>query len=115
MKNIEQSPLVPIIPLEYWESCDGRQGGVLGDITEKSLFIHSYVEMRIGSEFQIKIFFSAGSGFDSFELLGKIVGKDLCCVEGWEAYEYEIEFVRMSEEGSHKLRHFLRNRQEKRT
>ncbi len=111
MENIEQSS---ITPLEYWESSDARQGGLLGDITEKRLFVHSYVDMPTGSELGIKIYFSVGSGFDSFEVLGKVVGKDLCCVEGWEAYEYELEFIRISEEGRHKLRDFLRIRQEKR-
>ena len=74
---------------------------------------HSYAEMEIGSEFGIKVFFSAGSGLDSFQVLGGIVGINLCCAERWEIYEYEIELIRISGEGRHKLREFLRTRQEK--
>ena len=98
------------IPLEYWEACDARQGGVVGGISEKGLSIRSDVDMYVGGTLDIWIFFSLGNGFDRFQVLAKIVGKDLCLEEAWETYEYQLEFIRMSEEDRLKLRDLLRIR-----
>ncbi len=62
---------------------------------------------------RIKVFFSLGIKFDEFQASVRIVGKDLCCVEGWEAYEYELEFISISGEDRLELRHFLGIRQAK--
>ena len=40
-----------------------------------------------------------------------IIRKDVCCEEGWEVYEYELEIVWISEEDRLKLRNLLRIRQ----
>jgi len=99
------------VPLEYWETCDARQGGVIGEIDERGLLIRSHVNMSIGGELRIKVFFSTEIKFDEFQASVKIIGKDLCCVEGWEAYEYELEFVSISEEDRLELRRLLNIRQ----
>jgi len=101
------------VSLEYWETCDARQGGVIGDINEKGLLIRSHVNMSVGGELKIKVFFSAGIKFDEFQASVKIIRKDLCCVEGWEAYEYQLEFMRISEEERLELRRLLDIRQPK--
>ena len=98
------------VPLDYWETCDARQGGVIVTIDERGLCIHSPVDMRVGGELNIKIFFSCGYVFDDIGASARIVGKDLCYEGGWEAFEYELEFIRMSEEGRLKLRDHLRIR-----
>ena len=98
-------------PPEYWETCDARQGGVIGSINEKGLCIRSLVDMYVGRELRIRVFFPLGYKFDDFAALTKIVGKDLCCNEGWETYQYQLEFTRISEEARLKLRDFLKIRQ----
>ena len=113
MENKEDFRFLRRAPLEYWETCDARQGGVIGDINEKGLLIRSHVNMPIGGELKIKVFFSLGIQFDGFQASVKITGKDLCCVEGWEAYEYELEFIRISEEDRLQLRRLLNIRQPK--
>jgi len=99
------------VPLEYWETCDSRQGGVIVDINENGLCVRSLVSMHIGAELRIAIFFSLRNEFDSFKVLARTVGKDLSCEEGWEAYEYKLEFIAISEEGRLKLTNLLRIRQ----
>ena len=98
-------------PLEYWETCDARQGGIIEEINEKGLCFHSLDDMYMGSEFRLRVFFFRGYEFDGFQVLAKIVGKDSFSQEGWEVYEYQLEFIRMSEQDHLKLRDLLRIRQ----
>jgi hypothetical protein len=101
--------------LEYWETCDARQGGMIGHIDEKNLRIQSPVDMPIGGQLHLKIFFSLGHDFEEFAASARIVGKDLSCQEGWETFEYELEFIRILEEDRLKLRDLLRLRQLRKT
>lgn len=101
--------------LEYWETRDARQGGIIGHIDEMGLRIHSPLDMPIGRELHLKIFFSLGHDFNGFTASARIVGKGLCCEEGWETYEYELEFVHILEEDRLKLRDLLRLRQLRKT
>jgi hypothetical protein len=95
------------IPPEYWETCDSRQGGFVVDINENGLYVRSPVNMYIGGELRIRVLFSLGYEFDGFQALARIIGKDLCSEGGWEAYEYELEFIRISEQDRLKLRNLL--------
>jgi len=103
------------MPFEYWETCDARQGGVIADIKENGLSVHSIVDMRIGGELGIRVFYSLGNGFEGFDVLTKIIGKDLSCSEGWESYKYELEFSDISGPDHLKLSNFLRIREAKNT
>ncbi len=103
------------MPLEYWETCDSRQGGLVVDIKENGLCVRSPIDMYIGGELAIRVFFSLGYEFDGFQGLARIIGKDLCSEEGWEVYEYELEFIGISESDLLKLRHFLKIRQDQKT
>jgi len=103
------------MPLEYWETCDSRQGGLVVDIKENGLCVRSPIDMYIGGELGIRVFFSLGYEFDGFQGLARIIGKDLCSEEGWEVYEYELEFIGISESDLLKLRHFLKIRQDQKT
>ena len=97
-------------PSEYWETSDARQGGLIGHIRENGLCIHSPVSMHIGAELSIRIFFSLGYEFDEIQVLARIIGKYLCREGGWEACEYELEIIKISEEERLKLKDLLRMR-----
>ncbi len=98
-------------PCDYWETCDARQGGVIADINQNGLCVHSIVDMEIGQELRIRISYSLGTAFNEFYVLARIIGKDLCCSEGWETYKYDLEFSKISELDRQKLSHFLRIRE----
>ena len=102
-------------PLEYWETCDARQGGAVVTIDENGLCVRSPVDMYVGGELNIKIFLSRGYGFNDIGVSARIVGKDICYEEDWEVYEYKLEFIRMSEEGCLKLRDHLKTRRSSET
>jgi len=99
--------------LEYWETCDSRHGGFVVDIKENGLCVRSPMDMCIGGELGIRVFFSIGYEFDGFQGLTRIIGKDLCSEEGWEVYEYELEFIGISEQDRLKLRNLCCIRQVK--
>ena len=39
-----------VVPLEYWETCDARQGGLINQIRESGLCIRSPISKQIGAE-----------------------------------------------------------------
>lgn len=111
VEKVEVCPILPPVPLDYWETSDARQGGGIDRIDEKGLCVHSHVNMPVGRELPMRIFFSPGGTFDGFEVLVKVVSKDLCCQEGWETYDYELQFLQLSERGRQKLADLLNIRQ----
>lgn len=96
---------------DYWETQDARQGGIIAAIDENGLLVHTPMDMRIGGELRIRIFYSVGNEFDELQASTKIVGKDVYCNEGWEAYEYELEISEISEPDRVKLNHLLNLRE----
>jgi hypothetical protein len=111
VEKVDVCPILPPVPLDYWETPDARQGGVIDRIDEKGLCIHSHVNMPAGRELAMRIFFSPGGAFDGFEVLVRIVTKDPCCQEGRETYDYELEFITISDNARLKLGDLLRIRQ----
>ncbi len=99
--------------LAYWETFDSRQGGFIVDINENDLCVRSPIDMYVGGELGIRVFFSLGHDFDGFQALTRITGKDLCSEEGWGVYQYELEFIAISERDRLKLRYFIDIRQAK--
>ncbi len=99
--------------LEYWETCDSRQGGLVVEVKENGLCVRSPIDMYIGGELGIRVFFSLGHLFDGFQALARITGKGLCSEGGWVVYEYELEFIEISEQDRLKLRNLLDIRQTK--
>ena len=110
MQKNQGSRVLHNSPLEYWETCDASQGGLVGHISENGLCIRSPVSMHVGAELSLRIFFSLGCEFDEIQVLARIIGKDLCCEGIWEACEYELEIINISEEDRLKLRNLLRMR-----
>jgi hypothetical protein len=112
-EKIDYSEVSHRMPLEYWETYDACQGGVIEDINGKGLLIQSHVNMPMGGELRIKVFFSVGVKFDEFQASVKIVGKGLCCAKGPETYDYKVKFISISNEDRLKLRHLLSIRRPK--
>ena len=110
----EHSGVFHIVYLGYWETYDARQWGIMGSISEKGIRVHSDINMPIGAKLRIRIFRTLGYEFDKFQALVKITGKDLCWEGGSEAYEYELEFIVISEEDRLKLGCSIATREETR-
>ena len=98
-----------LLPLEYWQTDDVCRGGVLVNLSEGDLLVHSIRDMAVGTELNVRIFFPNGYEFDGIRVTGKIVWKDLHHETDWKEYKYEIEFVRISGEDREKLLNLLSN------
>ena len=107
MQKIEYHAVSHCMLFDYWETFDASHGGVIEDINEKSLLIQSPVNLSLGNELRIKVFFCVGIKLIRFQPFVKVVGKDLCRVEGLEAYEYKLKFIKISKENRLKLRNLL--------
>ncbi len=92
---------------EYWETCDGCQGGAIVTIDEESLCINSPADMPVGGELKIRMFFSVGDIFDEIGVSARIIDKDIRCEGDWEAFQYKLEFIKISEKGRLKLKGHL--------
>lgn len=97
------------LPLEYWQTDDACRGGLVGNVSEAGLLIHSLQDMPVSKELNVRIFFSNGYEFDGIRVVAKIVWKDFYYEQDWKGYKYGLEFVRISEVDHQKLINLLRN------
>ena len=97
------------LPLEYWQTDDACRGGLVGNLSEGGLLIHSLQDMPVGKGLNVRIFFPNGYEFDGIRVTGKIVWKDLHYETDWKGYKYGIEFVQISEQDREKLVNLLRS------
>ena len=111
VEKAEVYPALDSVPLDYWETSDAQQGGIINRIDEKGLGIHSHVDMPIGRELPMRIFFSSGGVFDGFDASARIMRKSRFCQEGGETYDYELAFLQLSDSGRQKLSDLLKIRQ----
>ena len=89
--------------LEYWDTYGSRHGGLAGNVSGTGLLIYSIQDMTIGSQLNLKVFFSNGYELDSFNVIAKAIWKELHCEKGWQGYKYGLEFIQISQEDQRKL------------
>ncbi len=104
-------PRVPInLPLEYRESNNSLpEGGLVSNLSELGMLVHSIKDISIGSEFETVIFFSNGFEFDGFRAKAKAVWKDLHFETDWKGYKCGLRFVQILQEDRWKLLNLLRS------
>jgi len=91
------------LPLEYWETDDSSYGGLVSNVSESGLLIHSVRDIPVGRELNVRIFFSDGYKFDGFRVTAKILWKQLHHETDWKIYKYGLEFTRIPEGDRRKL------------
>ncbi len=91
------------LPLEYWEADDSLCGGVVSNVSETGLLIHSVKDIPVGSELNIRVFFPDGYRFEGFRVTAKVLWKELHHETDWKVYKYGLEFTKVSEEDRRKL------------
>ena len=93
--------------MEYWETDDASQGGLVANVSQRGLLIYSIFETDIGVELKIKVSFTMGDTFDGFEAFAKIIWKSVHFEDGWTGYKYGLEFTQISQDNRQKLRRLL--------
>lgn len=95
------------LPLEYWETDDACHGGLVENVSEMGLLIHSIRGMPVGTQLNVRVFFNNGFEFDCLQVRGRIVWKGHCCEGEWEGYRYGVEFICIADEDRDKLVGYL--------
>ncbi len=96
------------LPLEYLvTNAPKAHGGLVVNVSEIGLLIRSVKNLSIGTELRVAVLFPKEYELANFEVLAKIVRKDLVWEEDWEGYEYGLRFVRMLEVDRRKLQQIL--------
>ncbi len=98
------------LPLEYRESDNSPpEGGLVSNLSEIGMLVHSIRDIPIGSEFETMVFFSNGFEFDGFRVKAKAIWKDLHFETDWKGYKYGLRFVDILQEDRWKLLNLLRS------
>ena len=96
------------LPLEYLvTNAPKAHGGLVVNISEIGLLIRSVKNMSIGTELKVAVLFPKEYELANFDVLTKIVRKDLVWEEDWEGYEYGLKFLRILDVDRRKLRQIL--------
>src|SRR5512135_1607614 len=104
-----QSDRFPVrLPLDYSETPGVLRGGLVADISEVGLRIHSIHPIQIGTELKIRVYVSKEEyGFDSIEGRGKIIWRTLHQETGWKGFKYGLYLTEMASEDRERLAQLL--------
>jgi len=95
-------------PLEYRVTdAPGAYGGILVDGSETGFRIHSVKDMSVGTRLNVLVLFKKEFQLNYFEVVARVVWRDVCLKRDWTGYQYGLEFVEISKEDLKKLPHLL--------
>ena len=101
------------LPLDYWETPDVLKGGLVADISESGLRMHSVYSLQTGTELKIRVYVSKEEfTFDSIEGSGKIIWRALHQEGDWKGYQYGLYLTEMTSDDRERLRELLKLEQE---
>ncbi|NWG03649.1 MAG: PilZ domain-containing protein [Syntrophaceae bacterium] len=96
------------LPLEYQiKSNSNAHGGLVLNASEAGLLLYSTQDMPVGAKLKITVLFPKGFELANFEAIGEIIWKNLDQNKGWEAHQYGLKFIQISQEDHLKLRQVL--------
>jgi hypothetical protein len=83
------------LPLDYWQTPDLIQGGLVANISETGLLIHSVHKIQIGTKLGIRVYLSKDNRLDCIEGNAKIIWMNLHREQGWIGYRYGVYIMQM--------------------
>ena len=101
------------LPLDFWQTPDVVQGGLVTDMSEKGLGIRSIHEIQIGTELKIRVYLSrvylskGGYSFDSIEGTGRIIWRTAHREQDWEGYRYGMYIMKMARDSRDRLMKYI--------
>ena len=103
------------LPLDYWEAPDVLSGGLVADMSEAGLCIHSVNPIQIGAELKIRVYVAKGEfTFGSIEGSGKIIWRTLRVEDEWKGYQHGLYLTEMSLDDRERLKQILTDQQQER-
>lgn len=95
------------LPLDYWETPNVVRGGLLANISETGLLIHSGRKLRIGAELNIRIYLREEYRLDQVEGKGQVIWGARHREEDWEGYKYGLYMTHMASDDRERVRQLL--------
>ena len=108
-----QNPRFPVsLPFDYWETPDVVRGGLVTDISEAGLRIHSVHHIQIGAELKIRVYVSREEyTFGTIEGSGKIIWGTPHLEGDWKGYQHGLHLTEMTLDERERLRELLKLQQ----
>ncbi|MGQ9645201.1 MAG: PilZ domain-containing protein [Thermodesulfobacteriota bacterium] len=96
------------IPLDFWQTPDVVQRGLVTDMSEGGLGFESMDEIQTGAEIKIRVYLSKEKHrFDSIEGTGKIMWRTVHQEGDWRTYKYGMSFMEVSPESRNRLMKYI--------
>ena len=96
------------LPLEYRVmDAPHAHGGLVVNVSEKCLLIHSIKDMPVGLKMNVAVLFPKGYELSHFDVSAEIIWKDYHLTEDWEGYVYGLRFIQILREDRSKLEELL--------
>ena len=96
------------LPLEYRVmDAPHAHGGLVVNVSEKGLLIHSIKDMPVGLKLNVAVLFPKGYELSHFDVSAEIIWKDYHLTEDWEGYVYGLRFTQILREDRWKLKELL--------
>jgi hypothetical protein len=83
------------LPLDYWQTTEVIQGGLVANISETGLLIHSVHKIPIGTKLGIRVYLSKDNSLDCIEGNAKIIWMNLHREQDWNGYRYGVYIMQM--------------------
>ena len=97
------------LALDYWETLQAVRGGLVADISEAGLRIHSVHPIQIGTELEIRVYvLKEEFTFGSIKGRGKIIWTTLHREGDWKGYRYGLYLTEMPLDDRQRLTRLLK-------
>jgi hypothetical protein len=83
------------LALDYWQTPDLIQAGLVANISETGLLIYSVHKIQIGTKLGIRVYLSKDNSLDCIEGKAKIMWMNLHREQGWKGYRYGVYIMQM--------------------
>ena len=83
------------LALDYWQTPDLIQGGLVANISETGLLIHSVHKIQIGAQLGIRVYLSKDNRLDCIEGKAKIMWMNFHREQDWKGYRYGVYIMQM--------------------
>jgi PilZ domain len=101
------------LPIDYSETPGIIGAGLVADISQAGLCIHSVHQIQIGAKLEIRVYLLKEEfGFDNIEGTGKVIWKAPHAEAGWEGYKHGLYIMQMAPEDRERLERYLTMLQE---
>jgi len=99
------------VPLNFkMMGTTGLDPGQVINASATGLLIQTFKDMPIGKRISVEVRYPGGPKSSSVNAISEIIWKDIYVWEGWDAYQYGLKFVQISDEDLLRLKQLLGSR-----